>query len=502
MASPANEIIEKLEVLLQNKNAVRDAIYYMGITDVTNKFSTYGDLIKTISTANIGFSKPSVYNDPEPPEGSNIVYVSPYGNDTNDGRSWDTAVYSLNTALGLGAEYIYVMGGKYEFYEEITLYSQIKIYGGFYEHDPKWETRNPFVYLTEFDAKDQNLGFTNSYSFSTNLDEGPTALIDGIAISNCRGSRSAFRTTTRSCWFRNCVAINCVQDNEDNEYGGGFYCGRLSILENCLALNCKTQNNGGGFYIKGASTVRNCYAIGCESYHDGGGFYFSSTSTMNIDSCVASGCVSQNNGGGFACYDTSRTSIRKSLSIGNRSKLHGGGFYIHTNYSFLENCVCFNCEGGQSVIYSDKCSLICNTVINNIVTDSTGYPIWIIPYSTSNIYGNVCWNNLFVTIKRSFYFESTTSILMDRNFGDGESNYYGDNFVSLVSFPFIEDTVYYWYKPVGYNIVEDFKNGVFGNFRIADESAKIPIVEDVTPTEDFNGNIRGTESIYPGAFEV
>lgn len=512
------QVVEKLKLLLDNKNAVRDALYYKGVTDVTNVFSTYGDLVRNLGTANIGYSVPKMYQT-EQPEASvdntgassqsvKLIYVSPYGDDDyNDGASWETAYKSLQKAISI-AKYsvIYVMNGTYTLDSNIKIASGksgIKIYGGFYKNNPTWENRNPFAYMSVFDAKHNNYGVTNSQSmFST--PENINVLIDGICIANGEGENySAFYSSTNFC-VRNCLAINCKQISPYDDRGAGFHGIRKNVFYSCLALNCVSQTIGGGFRINTYDIVEDCFAIECKAATFGGGFYISSKSVgSSMKNCCASGCFAGESGGGFYIDGSGETfNMQQCVALSCRAD-NGAGFYNESSNSlFYKNCVCFNCESKNSIMYINDSSLINCSVFSNMILSEYGYPIYVNSGYSSKIYNVLAVNNYYYSELRTYYFVNSDGVDMKKCAGDIEGNFSGEDYLLITSGTniFTKYLPYYWYLPVGYKVIDDFQNKYFGDFVLKDSSLKSYgyIEEGVTPTVDFNGDVRETMSV--GAF--
>ena len=62
---------------------------------------------------------------------TNVIYVSPSGNDANDGLTWATAKRTVQAGLNAAAagDQVWVAAGTYV--ENITLKSGVALYGGF-----------------------------------------------------------------------------------------------------------------------------------------------------------------------------------------------------------------------------------------------------------------------------------------------------------------------------------------------------------------------------------
>ena len=291
-------------------------------------------------------------------------YVTPDGDDANDGQSWATAMRSpelLAEKYTTGAVVINVSNGVYRLTKPIVL---AHTDGGSGVVSASGDASG-----VVFDCGGvTNCIYVKGYS---NTFRGLTicnALYDSGSYGGAGLDAHRERMTVRDCVFSNCW---CVAANKDLK-GGAFYVGNGSSVSNVLVVDCGVLNtgttkaaDGGGCFLYGVDTkaidltVTNCAAIGPNAY--GGGVYNWCASLTN---CRIVGNVATNlsptatkgNGGGIYCcaYDGNWTARQLKLSnvlVGaNVSSGTGAGIF------------CYN----KGTNFIDACSIVGNRCLNGV----------------------------------------------------------------------------------------------------------------------------------------
>ncbi len=82
------------------------------------------------------------------------LYVSPSGNDSNDGLSWATAKKSIHGAMGIAhtGQEVWVAAGEYDDFWMMEFLTGAKVYGGFAGNETSLSQRNWRANVTHFDA--------------------------------------------------------------------------------------------------------------------------------------------------------------------------------------------------------------------------------------------------------------------------------------------------------------------------------------------------------------
>jgi hypothetical protein len=255
-----------------------------------------------------------------------IVYVSPQGNDANDGLSWATAKRTvqagINTAapvMGFGAQ-VWVKAGLYN--ERINLRSDVHVYGGFAGNEGTRAQRNLLANESVLDGQAGG-------SVVTIPPNTTNATIDGFTIRN--GKR--------------------------DDGGGGIYMvgNGTAVISNNLILNNQSLNisgSGAGILIGGASArgasvqILNNVIVRNSAYN-AAGVYLRYANVQMINNTIA--------------YNSSQVSST------------GGSIYLsdETTALLANNIVAFQ-QNGPNIDRKNVASAVL-TMRNNCVFGSTPY---------------------------------------------------------------------------------------------------------------------------------
>ncbi|NPV00310.1 MAG: hypothetical protein HPY53_02905 [Brevinematales bacterium] len=270
-------------------------------------------------------------------ECKDLIFVSPTGNDINNGLSKDNAVLTIQKAINLavsnGFDTVWVEQGKYmpgfglmstsafNNYAGINITdSGLKLIGGW---DANFVNRNGYSLLDGYNIGDNNkhVIFLNNVS---------NILIDGFIISG--GSAN----------------IN----DSINKDGGGIYifCSTDNIFTNCVISNNYAINNGGGIIL--SSSYRNIIhgsVINNNSDSDGGGIYIMASDYNTIYSIVCGNSTTLDGNGGGIFIGGSYNLIKGYVMNNVCYKLYGegGGLYINGNYNIIEGTISGNLSYGS-----------------------------------------------------------------------------------------------------------------------------------------------------------
>jgi hypothetical protein len=225
-------------------------------------------------------------------------YVSPTGNDANDGTSWDNAKQTIQAGVDAAEPngMVFVDDGIYLLTNQITVSKGITVFGA------------GTIANTIIDCQNQCRGFY--------LGEG--CVLDGVLVTN--GFVDNADGGGVYCVSTNSVLRDCVIKNSRARHGDGVYGGTLEY--GCNIINNLATNNGGGVYN---SIVSDGY-IAFNSAVNGGAAYGSilDYSEVNYNS------ASQNGGGVYNC------TVSFSDLAGNKAiSGEGGGAYE----SAMNNCI-------------------------------------------------------------------------------------------------------------------------------------------------------------------
>lgn len=194
-------------------------------------------------------------------------YVATYGNDSNDGTSWDCPFKTIEAGvaavkIGAGEKELIISNGTYTLTETIREPSKGSVAMRSLTGDPK-------DVIIDADGK-----FPIAY-----YNGGSGSSFRGITFINGKTSDSYTATKVGGLELRaqvditDCIISNCVNTSDGGE-GGGLFCGGYgSRLTNVKILNCSAAFRGGGARIGSLTTaptidgmvVSNCTLVGTSS---------------------------------------------------------------------------------------------------------------------------------------------------------------------------------------------------------------------------------------------
>ena len=276
-------------------------------------------------------------------------YVRPDGDDGNDGKSWENAFATIQTAVwGVpSGDTVFIAEGFYN--QAFSVSDGQTILGGY---NPATGERDIELYETVIDGTDMGKWIIVKY------DAPPTALItiDGITMQNA----------------------------EHTNEGGAMYMRGNMIVSNCKFINCKGSNGGGIHLEQGAATVqgiiRNCLFELCSATSSGGAIR---NKGGLIENCIIRGCE-----GKYGSIRNDAGTIRNCVLYNNSASVSGwpnsGGIYNPGGE--IINCTLCNNWGEQYAgLHSD--GAVYNTICwgNKAVDGFTEH----VNYIGGNAAGNV-----------------------------------------------------------------------------------------------------------------
>ena len=205
-------------------------------------------------------------------------YVKPDGDDSMDGKSWEKAFATIQTAVwGVPAgDTIFIAEGTYM--QAFSVSDGQTILGGF---NAETGERDIEKYETIIDGTDQGKWIIVKY------DAPPTntITIDGLTMQNAEHSSEGGAMFMRGNMIvSNCKFINCHGSNGgaiNFEQGSAAVQG---VIRNCLIELCSATSSGGAIRNKGG-LIENCIIRGCQGKYG----------TIRNDAGTVRNCVLYNN---------------------------------------------------------------------------------------------------------------------------------------------------------------------------------------------------------------
>ena len=319
-----------------------------------------------------------------------VCYVSPAGDDRNNGLSWATAKHTVQAGLDravLACGEVWVAAGFYP--ERISMRPYVDLYGGFScvetNRDQRDWNRNPTI------LDGQGLG---SVVRIENL--GTTNYLDGFTIQNGFSEKGGGIYAKYSYPI---IANNIIQNNtttnEARSYaGGGVY------SANCVLVlsNNIIQNNlsafGGGIYLKddrGDKIVRNTFkansAFPSIQESGGGGIYVLHSRVKILNNVFVSNFFT-NLGNSYMGFPFAHGS---AICLNEKLSLNAPANEIRNN-TFIGNRTFGTTESGAIALLSSKNTLCLNNLLaynsSGLFTMSSSNIQWL----NNCVYSNVSFN--------------------------------------------------------------------------------------------------------------
>ena len=338
-----------------------------------------------------------------------LFYVRKDAPSGGDGRTWDSALNSVQAALSktLIFDEIWVARGTY--YETIQLEPQVSVYGGFLGSENNREERDWIANPTVIDASRASNTVGADYIRSTTL--------DGFMITGGSGYGvhciESFSPTLSHC---------TITGNSS----GGVYCIGYSnpTLEDCLIID----NSNHGIYCSVSSnpTFTRCVIAG-HSASEGGGIYCDDSLPILTD-CTISG-NSANNGGGIYCANLSSPMIT-NCTINQNSTSYSGSIHCHKSFPTLTSCMIRNNSGSGLYCYDSSLALI-HCMITDCTASDDGGGIYCIGDSFLRLTECDISNNRASDDGGGIYCDDSSLILTDCTINNNSDGVYCEGLSSI-----------------------------------------------------------------------
>jgi hypothetical protein len=281
-------------------------------------------------------------------------YVKPDGDDSKDGKSWENALATIQTAVwGVpSGDTVFIAEGTYM--QAFSVSDGQTILGGY---NATTGERDIEQYETIIDGTDQGKWIIVKY------DAPPTNLItiDGITMQNAEHSSEGGAMFMRGNMIvSNCKFINCHGSNGgaiNFEQGSAAVQG---VIRNCIIELCSATSSGGAIRNKGG-LIENCIIRGCEGKYG----------TIRNDAGTVRNCVLYNNSASVSGWPNSGGIYNPGGEIINCTLCNNWGEQyagLHSDGA-VYNTVCW---GNKAVDgFTDHVNYIGGTVAGNVTDDGS-----------------------------------------------------------------------------------------------------------------------------------
>ncbi|MCJ7777607.1 MAG: DUF1565 domain-containing protein [Sedimentisphaerales bacterium] len=352
-------------------------------------------------------------------------YVSPDGNDLDDGTSWASAFATIQKGLNSASysDEIWVAQGTYKPSQKIDpndpcsatfqLIDGVGLYGGFAGTETSRDMRDWANNETILSGDIGQTGDSNDNSYHVVTGAGgPNTIIDGFTITSGHAIGSYYGSRGGGGMYNYCASpkvANCIFKNNLSE---GFAGGMMNESDSATVTDCNfTENDAPGeagaiYCWCSSSTFTNCAIIGNEGGI--GGAIVCDTSNAVFSKCV----ISDNNcggpGGAVAVFWTDDNSPSKFINclISRNKSQYAGGAFSTAGYNLELTLELTNCTitsniaetgPGGAMFNSDSDAVIKNCIFWGNTADEGGeiYNSGQITFSYCDIEGGINGSKFF-----------------------------------------------------------------------------------------------------------
>ncbi|HHE38010.1 MAG TPA: hypothetical protein ENL20_05495, partial [Candidatus Cloacimonetes bacterium] len=324
---------------------------------------------------------------------SSDLYVSPQGNDVNDGLSWDSPLKTINSAMtriqadSLDPHTVYLDSGTFSTntngeYFPITCISYVSLQGnGENETSLDGLGERSLIYLRDaYGVSLRNIKIINGlaeygggvYCLDSELD------LENVVISNNSSTRyggGIYYSFSNSNLSNVEITGNSVPLNYYSTYGGGICCHNSNLDFSEVRISDNEAEYGGGLGISSESNISFLNVFLTDNQAQRGGGIYCSHSILDMENISITGNEALYNGGGLYCY-YSETEMENVIISGNYAN-QGGGIHLYNHsYATMEhvtissNYVNGNYGGGVYIDYHSNCILKNLLISGNTINGS------------------------------------------------------------------------------------------------------------------------------------
>ncbi len=288
-------------------------------------------------------------------------YVSPTGDDTYPGTSWDDAFATIEAALAKDPNaFIYVADGIYEVTSMITISGSATISGtsdrcgAIFRASAKIADGSIFR-LANADARLYRIAITSAYSGNGDFARGvhfkSAGLVDSCVITNCRSHYMVYWGGGGAYLEGGGIVRNTIFDNNSTYASGGNNASghNIAINGNGLVENCVITRGGawhgasssvGGVLIEGGTLRNSLIAYGTQGHDNTDGATGVKIKNGTIENCtiVANSHPGSINTKGL--YIAGAAKIRNTVIWGNKNTSGTANWAAQANVSYTaeNNC--------------------------------------------------------------------------------------------------------------------------------------------------------------------
>ncbi|GHT38228.1 hypothetical protein AGMMS49965_00940 [Bacteroidia bacterium] len=377
-----------------------------------NSATTYYVRSYAINSKGTSYSDENNFTTITPP--TNVIFVSYNGDNSNDGRSWESAKKTIAAAMTAATSgyQVWVRTGTYE--ENVTLKEGVDVYGGFSGTESSVGERTAGSKTTLLGSR-----FIQGASFSTNT------VVDGFTVSTVSTAMSmsggltlnnvAFSSCTNTIGITNSTLTNCSLTNNTKQIS----------LTGCTVSNSTISDNTNDYIVLSGTTINsstmnhNVFLLVSNGEINNSTITNNTISGVSLNSGSLTNCKIQGNTLGVN-VSSGGGSIVGCLITGNSADVWYYGIFIGANIGTrvnIYNCTINNAVPNYSGRYSE---IYTNTgdvrIINSIVYPKGSSSASIVNNSATLYVSNTISANTFATGTGNVTVTSIDDYMLDSDY--------------------------------------------------------------------------------------
>lgn len=278
-----------------------------------------------------------------------------------------------------------------------------------YSNDFDTVTVMPGIYYENINFNDKKIILCSKYMSTLDTSYIDNTIIDGSDLATVVVFDHGETNDTKMIGFT-------IQHGHSNGtypywFGGGIRCIWSSpVLQSLIIRNNTSITGGGGLYFNSCAPLMDRLKFIGNHADDFGGGIGMAGSILNISNSLFYDNNAAYKGGAIAMVTNGGASVLTNLTICNNQSISGGGIYIHSQDPTIQNCIISDNTGYGIYIYSSGNPTIrFNCLYNNSMSDF---------YNTSSLLGQIIAANTNGTACDAFYNIFTSPVFNNYYPGD------------------------------------------------------------------------------------
>ena len=308
----------------------------------------------------------------------NVLYLSPDGNDGNDGTSWATALGTMTNAIAHGTvngSVVNIAAGTYPLPYTLNLTNAITLRGAtgrpedvIIERPASAKTNYRLFDMRHREAVIDGVTLQRGCHATVYVYGGGVYIYsEGGTVTNCilrgnttdghHGSGSAVYCASSSGVVTHCVISNNTTSIYDNNPGGAVSM-QYGRIDNCLVTkNSDTSSNYGGMIaLNNSAVAENCTVVANKAKACSGIYLYNKADTAKVRNCVIA-------------YNTTTSARAEDIVWRVQTAAHASAFVNCVSDFYAPNA---NCHAGPDLVFADAVAGNWHPTISSSAVDVGG----------------------------------------------------------------------------------------------------------------------------------